>query len=58
MHHFIRYYQTWYPGEPDAVDYQRCIELFRVDGKWSDIQCNQMQWAICEKPCKYAVSTG
>ena len=50
------YYQTWYQDEPDAVNNQPCIEMYRDTGKWSDIECDQMQWAICEMLCTYAVS--
>ena len=44
------YYQTWYPAEPDVGASQACVEMWKTDQTWSDIECSQTQWALCEKP--------
>ena len=40
-------YSNWYPGEPNHLQGEDCVELFRTH--WNDDNCNKEYGYICEK---------
>ena len=49
-------YFNWHSGEPnDCCTASNCINLYRSNGQWNDIQCDRLLPSVCEidMSCKF-----
>ncbi len=45
-------FALWEKNEPNGLEGETCVEMYKVTGKWNDISCNSGRDFICKAPSK------